>query len=118
MATKEAEEQAKSEIDKKYKNMTSDEELEAKIDWIFDYFNHRDNIKGHADFVMYYSRLLLKEVLKKEEYSKITRYDCFVNSKDIPEDSIIKNVLDFENPDNKVKNRFCMLTLNGKAYIF
>ena len=64
MATKEAEEQAKSEIDKKYKNMTSDEELEAKIDWIFDYFNHRDNIKGHADFVMYYSSLLLKEVLK------------------------------------------------------
>lgn len=118
MVTKEVEEQAKSEIDKKYKNMTSDEELEAKMDWIFDYFNHRDNIKGHADFVMYYSRLLLKEVLKKEEYSKITRYDCFVNSKDIPEDSIIKDVLDFENPDNKVKNRFCMLTLNDKAYIF
>ena len=38
MATKEVEEQAKSEIDKKYKNMTSDEELEAKMDWIFDYF--------------------------------------------------------------------------------
>lgn len=70
MATKEVEEQAKSEIDKKYKNMTSDEELEAKMDWIFDYFNHRDNIKGHADFVMYYSRLLLKEVLKKKSIAK------------------------------------------------
>ena len=72
MATKEVEEQAKSEIDKKYKNMTSDEELEAKMDWIFDYFNHRDNINGHADFVMYYSRLLLKEVLNKLDlnYSK------------------------------------------------
>lgn len=98
--------------------MTSDEELEAKMDWIFNYFNHRDNINGHADFVMYYSRLLLKEVLTEEEYRKITRYDCFVKNRDIPENSIIKDILDFENPDNKDKNRFCMLTLNDKAYIF
>ncbi len=98
--------------------MTSAEELEAKMDWIFNYFNHRDNINGHADFVMYYSRLLLKEVLTEEEYRRITRYDCFVKNRDIPENSIIKDVLDSENPDNKDKNRFCMLTLNDKAYIF
>ena len=98
--------------------MTSAEELEAKMDWIFNYFNHRDNINGHADFVMYYSRLLLKEVLTEEEYRRITRYDCFVKNRDIPENSIIKDVLDSENPDIIDNNRFCMLTINDKAYIF
>lgn len=98
--------------------MTDDEVLESKMDWIFKYFNHRDNINGHADFVMYYSRLLLKEVLTKEEYSKITRYDCFVKNEDIPENSKIKEVLDFENPDNKNKNKFCMVALKDIAYVF
>lgn len=98
--------------------MTADEVLESKMDWIFNYFNHRENINGHADFVMYYSRLLLKEVLTKEEYSKITRYDCFVKNKDIPENSKIKDVLDFENPDNKDKNRFCMIKVGNKGYVF
>ena len=118
MVTKELEEQTKSAIYEKYNKMTDNQELEAKMDWIFNYFNHRGDIKGHADFVMYYSRLLLKEVLTGEEYNKITRYDCFVNNKNIPQDSIIKNVLDFENPDNKDKNRFCMVALNDKAYVF
>ena len=117
-ATQKQQEQRKNEIYEKYRNMTSDEELEAKMDWIFNYFNHRDNINGHADFVMYYSRLLLKEVLTEEEYSKITRYDCFAKNRDIPKNSIIKDVLDFENPDNKDKNRFCMVTLKDKAYVF
>lgn len=117
-ATKELEEEIKIEIYEKYENMTEDEVLEAKIDWIFNYFNHRDNIKGHADFVMYYSRLLLKEVLSEKEYSKLTRYDCTVNNKDIPENSKIKNTLDFENPDNKNKNRFCMLEVGEKTYVF
>lgn len=117
-ATKELEKEIKTEIYEKYKNMTDDEVLEAKMDWIFNYFNHRDNIKGHADFVMYYSRLLLKEVLSEKEYSKLTRYDCTVNNKDIHENSKIKNTLDFENPDNKKKNRFCMLELGEKIYVF
>lgn len=116
--TKELEERIKTETYEKYKNMTDDEVLEAKMDWIFNYFNHRDNIKGHADFVMYYSRLLLKEVLREEEYDKITRYDCTVKNKDIPENSKIKNTLDFENPDNKTKNRFCMLKVGEKMYAF
>lgn len=115
---KEVEEQAKTEIYEKYKNMTDDEVLEAKMDWIFNYFNHRDNIKGHADFVMYYSRLLLKEVLSEKEYSKLTRYDCFVDNRNIPENSKIKYALDFENPDNKTKNRFCMLEVGEKIYVF
>lgn len=115
---KKVEEQIRTEIYEKYKNMSDDEVLEAKMDWIFNYFNHRDNIKGHADFVMYYSRLLLKEVLSEEEYNNVTRYDCFVNNKNIPKNSKIKNALDFENPDNKNKNRFCMLEVGEKMYVF
>lgn len=118
IVTPELEEKMKSAIYEKYNNMTDDQELESKIDWIFNYFNHRDNIKGHADFVMYYSRLLLKEVLSGEEYGKLTRYDCTVNNNNIPENSKIKSTLDFENPDNKNKNRFCMLEVGEKTYVF
>ena len=74
----------KSDIFDKYNNNTLEEILEKKLDWIFNYYNGRMDIKGHADFVMYYSRLLLKEVLTEEEYRKITRYDCFTKPSDVP----------------------------------
>lgn len=111
-------EKIKKEIFDKYNNMTEDEEIEAKLDWLFNYFNDRMDIKGHADFVMYYSRLLLKEVFTPREYSKFTRYDCFVNPNKIPEDSKIIDVLDNNNPDNANKSRFCMLEAGDKVYVF
>jgi hypothetical protein len=55
---------------------------------------------------MYYSRLLLKEVLTADEYNKITRYDCFTNPNSIPEGSKLLDVLDSDNVDNKIKSRF------------
>ena len=116
--TIEQEKKMRQEIFDKYSDMTEDEEIEAKLDWIFNYFNDRMDIKGHADFVMYYSRLLLKEVLSPKEYSKTTRYDCFVNPNKIPEDSKITDVLDFENPDNVNRSRFCILEAADKLYIF
>ncbi len=111
-------EEIKKDVFDKYNNMTPDEEIESKLDWIFNYYNDRMDIKGHADFVMYYSRLLLKEVLTGEEYRKITRYDCFTNPKDIPEGSKLTEVLDFENSDNASKSRFCMIELGNKVYLF
>ena len=111
-------EKVKKDIFDKYNNMTEDEELEAKLDWIFNYFNDRMDIKGHADFVMYYSRLLLKEVLTADEYSKITRYDCFANPKNIPQGSKIADILDFNNSDNVSKSRFCLLEVGDKVYAF
>lgn len=114
----EEKEKLKKEIFDKYKNMTKEEETEAKLDWLFSYFNDRMDIKGHADFVMYYSRLLLKEVLTEEEYRSITRYDCYADTKNIPKDSKIKDILDSDNPDNSVKSRFCMIDLGNKLYAF
>ena len=76
------------------------------------------DIKGHAEFVMYYSRLLLKEVLTEEEYKKITRYDCFVNSKNIKKIDSIEEIFDFDNPDNKKRSRFCILEMGEKIYVF
>ena len=105
-------------IHEKYQNMTKEEELEQKLDWIFQYFNQRRDIKGHADFVMYYSRLLLKKVLSPEEYNKITRYDGFLYKNNIPDNCSIKNVLDFENQDSKNKLRFCLLDTGNKVYVF
>lgn len=111
-------EEIKKDIFDKYNDITPDEELEGKLDWIFKYFNDRMDIKGHADFVMYYSRLLLKEVLTEEEYKKINRYDCFTNPNDIPRDSKLNEILDFDNSDNTNKSRFCMLDIGNKAYLF
>lgn len=108
----------KEEIYVKWQNMSENEILEKKLDWIFDYFNDRMNITGHADFVMYYSRLLLKRVLSPKEYKKITRYDCFVNKKDIPEQCRIANILDYENDENKSKIRFCLLGTGNNIYAF
>ncbi len=117
-ATEEEKEKRKKEIYTKYANMTDEEELEAKLDWIFNYFNQRMNIKGHADFVMYYSRLLLKEVLSEEEYGAIARYDCFINRNQIKTNEKINNVLDFENLDSKRKLRFCIIKAGESAYAF
>lgn len=108
----------KEGIFNRYNNMTPDEVLEKKLDWIFNYFNQRMDIKGHSDFVMYYSRLLLKEVLSEQEYSKITRYDCFTNPKNIPTNSKLTNILDFNNEDNASKSRFCMIQHGDNAYLF
>lgn len=102
----------------KYKNMTDDEILEQKLDWIFNYFNERMDITGHTDFVMYYSRLLLSKVLSAEEYKKLTRYDCFVRKDDVPENSQIENILDYNNTEEEDKFRFCLLQYGDKAYAF
>lgn len=108
----------KSNIYKKYNEMSDDEILERKLDWIFNYFNGRGDIKGHTDFVMYYSRLLLKQVLSNEEYGRIKRYDCFAYTNKIPSDSKIIDTLDLENQEEINKNRFCMIRLNDTYYVF
>ena len=117
ISTEEIQKQKES-IYKKYNEMTDDEVLENKLDWIFDNFNDRMDIKGHTDFVMYYSRLLLKRVLSPEEYEKITRYEGTVKKENIPEDSKIKSVLDNENPDNDIKSRFCLVNFGKTTYAF
>ena len=115
---KQGEKKKKSEIYEKWQNMTDDEILEKKLDWLFNYFNERMDLTGHTDFVMYYSRLLLKQVLTPEEYKNITRYDCFLYNEDIPEQCKILNILDFKNAENKSKIRFCLLEIPDKAYAF
>ena len=107
-----------NENDEENQNFSDDEILEQKLDWLFNYFNERMDITGHTDFVMYYSRLLLKEVLTQEEYGKITRYDCFIKRKNITPDCLISDVLDFNNDENKEKMRFCMISLGDKSYVF
>jgi hypothetical protein len=108
----------KKKITIKYEKRSDEKLLEQKLDWIFKYFNDRMDITGHTDFVMYYSRLLLKKVLAKDEYDKLVRYDCFAYRNRIPEDSIISDVLDYENSENNSKIRFCMIKLRDKAYVF
>lgn len=115
---KQGEKKSEAEIYQKWQDMTDNEILEKKLDWIFDYFNERMDITGHTDFVMYYSRLLLKQVLTPKEYDKITRYDCFMYAKNIPEECKISNILDFENDENKSKIRFCLLETPDKVYAF
>ena len=116
--SEEQKQKLKEKIEQKYQNFSDDEILEQKLDWLFNYFNERMDITGHTDFVMYYSRLLLKEVLTQEEYGKITRYDCFIKRKNITPDCLISDVLDFNNDENKEKMRFCMISLGDKSYVF
>lgn len=111
-------EKRRKEIYDKYQQMSDDEVLESKLDWIFEYFNDRMDINGYTDFVMYYSRLLLKEVLSKEEYGKIKRFDCFVYPEDMPEDSKLKEIINFDNREDTNKDRFAMVRCNGKYYVF
>ena len=111
-------ESRKNKIFDNYAKLTDDEVLESKLDWIFNYFNDRMDIHGYTDFVMYYSRLLLKEVLSKEEYSKITRYDGFVYLDELPPESRLLPVLDIENPEEANKSRFSIVKCNDKYYMF
>ena len=111
-------EEEKKVIRDKYANYSQEEILEQKLDWIFKYFNDRMDINGHADFVMYYSRLLLKRVLSEDEYNSLVRYDCFVYNDKVPENSPIKKVLNYENPDNIEKSRFSALKAGDKLYVF
>lgn len=104
------------EICDKYNNMDRDEILEKKIDFLFKYFNDRMDLKGHTDFVMYYSRLLLKEVLTNEEYSKLSRYDCFIKKEDVSKNIDISQILDLENDENEDKIRFILLKLKDNGY--
>ena len=108
----------KTQIQQKWKNMSDDEILEKKLDWIFEYFNSRGNITGHTDFVMYYSRLLLARVLSSEEYKKIERFDCFVKKDKISEVSEIMDVLDIENQEDVDKFRFSIVKIANSAYVF
>lgn len=116
--TGEEEKQLKDSIDNKYQKFSDDEILEKKLDWIFDYFNKRMDISGHTDFVMYYSRLLLYQVLKPEEYEKLTRYDCFIKKNNIPDNSPIEDILDYDSKEEENKHRFCLLTCGKNAYVF
>lgn len=116
--TKEEQQQLKNSITMKYQEFSDDEILEQKLDWIFQFFNNRMDISGHTDFVMYYSRLLLSQVLEPNEYEKITRYDCFVQKNNMPDDSLIKDILDYDNNEEERKLRFCLLTCGKNAYAF
>lgn len=110
--------QLRTEILNKYKEMSEDEILEKKLDWLFNYFNDRRDISGHTDFVMYYSRLLLSRVLSTEEYMKLTRYDCFAKKGNVPDDSPIQDILDYDNDEEEKRNRFCVITFGDKSYAF
>ena len=88
-------EKIKQQIYSKYKKMSLEEEIEAKLDWVFNNFNHRMNISGHTDFVMYYTRLLFKEIFTQEELSRMTKYDCFINKGKISNDFKIRSILEF-----------------------
>lgn len=116
--TEEEKTQLKNRIIKEYQEFSDDEILEQKLDWIFQYFNERMDISGHTDFVMYYSRLLLSQVLEPEEYNKLTRYDCFVPIDSVPDDSPIKEILDFDNDEEKTRHRFCLLACGEISYAF
>lgn len=106
------------EIAQRYNEMSDDQILEQKLDWIFNYFNERMDITGHTDFVMYYSRLVLAKVLSPEEYKKLTRYDCFAKASEVPENSKLKDILDYDNIEASNKLRFCVLECGDKAYAF
>lgn len=108
----------KNKIYEKYRNLTNDEELELKLDWLFNFFNDRMNIKGHTDFVMYHSRVLLKRVLTPEEYSQITRYECFAYKGKLPQNNILKEILDTNNLEETKKLRFCMIKAGNSLYAF
>lgn len=91
--------------------------LQEKLKWILTYCNDRMNIKGHADFVMYYSQSLLKNLLEPEEYRQLTRYDGFTYLENMPEKNYISETLDFENPDYDGKLRFSVIQCGNKYFV-
>ena len=109
---------SREEVYKKWISMSENQILEKKLDWIFNYFNSRMDIEGHTDFVMYYSRLLLKEVLTKDEYEKVERYDCYINRDKTPRSHKITNILDLDNDESASRARFCLIKLNNVTYAF
>ncbi len=108
----------KNKVYEKYRNLPKDKELELKLDWLLNYFNDRMNIKGHTDFVMYHSRALLKKVLTPEEYAQITRYECFAYKDKLPQNTILKEILDTNNSEEIKKSRFCMIKAGNNLYAF
>ena len=106
------------QIKQKYIDMSDSEVLEKKLDYIFSYLNIRGSITGHTDFVMYYSRLLLKEVLTQDEYNKLTRLDCIAKTNTMPNNSKLQDVLDIENQEEINKKRFCVVKLENTYYVF
>lgn len=116
--TEEEKRKLHDDISEKYQSMSDNEVLEQKLDWVFNYFNGRMGITGHTDFVMYYSRLLLAKVLSPEEYRKLTRYDCFAKASEVPENSKLKDIFDYDNIEASNKLRFCVLECGDKAYAF
>ena len=115
--SEEEEKDIKKKITDKWQQMSDDEILERKVDWIFEYFNSRGKITGHTDFVMYYSRLLLAKVLSPEEYKKVERFDCFIRENEVEENSRIKDVLDYIHQEDE-KLRFCMIKIPNSSYVF
>ncbi len=108
----------KNKVYEKDRNLPKDKELELKLDWLLNYFNDRMNIKGHTDFVMYHSRALLKKVLTPEEYAQITRYECFAYKDKLPQNTILKEILDTNNSEEIKKSRFCMIKAGNNLYAF
>lgn len=107
----------KERIISKYQNMSEDEIIEQKLDWIFSFFNQRENINGHTDFVMYY-KTLLKRLFTDEEYDKMDRYDCFIRRDEVPSDSKLNSVLDLDSQEENSKCRFCIVRFGNVYYVF
>lgn len=108
----------KTAIYSKYANLSADEELEKKMDWLFEFFNDRMDITGFTDMVMYHSKLLLKKVLTNEEYESITRYECFTYRDKLTDDSKITEIVDKDNLEETRKLRFCMVQVGEHFYAF
>ena len=62
--------------------------------------------------------LFRSKVLSPEEYKKLTRYDCFAKASEVPENSKLKDILDYDNIEASNKLRFCVLECGDKAYAF
>lgn len=107
----------KDRIISKYQNMSEDEIIERKLDWIFSFFNHRENINGHTDFVMYY-KSLFKKLFTDSEYDRMDRYDCFARIKEVPSNSKLHAILDLDNKEEADKSRFSIVRFENAYYIF
>lgn len=120
-APEEKRNQRKTEImrimQKTIENMSDEEILNRKLEWIFTYCNDRMNIKGHTDFVMYYSKSLLNNILQPQEYAMLDRYDGFTYEEKVPQNSTIKEALDYEKPDYDGKLRFSIVNCGDENHI-
>lgn len=110
------EEEAK--IAEEINEMSDDEILEKKLDYIFTRFGDRMDLKGHTNLVMYYSQILLKGLLTSDEYDRIKRFDGIILDGKLPEDSKIMSALDLDAKDKFGKLRFHAVEFNGSTYVF